>query len=82
MLVDFGIIPNLRNTKIKFAKMYQVIRNLLFLLDVEKAHYFSMNLLKTCCQLPFLRNVLRKLFSPADYNVSIKLFGLHFRNSV
>jgi dihydroorotate dehydrogenase len=82
MLVDFGIIPNLRNTKIKFANMYQVIRNLLFLLDAERAHYFSMNLLKTCCQLPFLRNVLRKWFSPAGDNVSIKLFGLHFRNSV
>ncbi|MEY4114237.1 MAG: hypothetical protein RLZ76_930 [Bacteroidota bacterium] len=62
--------------------MYQVIRNLLFLLDAERAHYFSMNLLKTCCQLPFLRNVLRKWFSPASENVSIKLFGLHFRNSV
>ncbi|GDX44589.1 dihydroorotate dehydrogenase [Bacteroidota bacterium] len=29
-----------------------------------------------------MRNVLRKWFSPAGDNLSIKLFGLHFRNSV
>lgn len=82
MLVDFGIIPNLRNTKIKFANMYQVIRNLLFLLDAERAHYFSMNLLKTCCRLPIPGYFLRKWFSPTGKHLSKTLFGLTFRNSV
>ena len=62
--------------------MYQVIRNLLFLLDAEKAHYFSMNLLKICCRLPIPGYFLRKWFSPKGKHLSKSLFGLHFRNSV
>lgn len=62
--------------------MYQVIRNLLFLLDAERAHYFSMNLLKICCRLPIPGYFLRKWFSPTGTHLSKKLFGLDFRNSV
>lgn len=62
--------------------MYQVLRNALFLLDAERAHYFSMNLLKCCCQFPIPRYFLKKWFTPKPDNGSKKLFGLRFRNAV
>lgn len=62
--------------------MYQVIRNVLFLLDAERAHYFSMNLLKCICKFPIPRYFLKNWYAPKGDHLEKKLFGLQFRNSV
>ncbi len=61
--------------------MYKLLRNQLFRLDPEKAHYLSMNLLKTAAQVPFLASVIKKMFEPA-YKKPISAFGLTFKNPV
>ena len=43
--------------------MYKTLRNVLFLLPAETAHYFSMNFLKIVCAVPFIRKGLRKFFT-------------------
>ncbi len=61
--------------------MYRLVRNLLFLLDAETAHRFSMNLLVFCCRFSWMRNWLRRYFQPDDTQ-GVEAFGLHFRNPV
>ena len=62
--------------------MYQLLRNILFLLDAEKAHYFSMNLLKAVCKIQPLRALIHDCFSVKGDAHSKEIFGLHFRNSI
>lgn len=62
--------------------MYQLLRNILFLLEAEQAHYFSMNLLKAVCKIPPVKALIKKLFSLNGDSFSKEIFGLHFRNSV
>lgn len=62
--------------------MYQLLRNILFLLDAERAHYFSMNLLKVGCKFPPLKALIKKLFSESGDSMSKEIFGLHFRNTI
>lgn len=62
--------------------MYKLIRSILFLADPEKVHYFSMNLLKMLCNVPVLRSLISKLYSPAKGISAIKFAGLHFKNLV
>jgi dihydroorotate dehydrogenase len=61
--------------------MYRLVRNLLFLLDAETAHYFSMNLLGYCCRIGLLRSLLRNQFQPR-HRPAVRVFGLEFRNPV
>jgi dihydroorotate dehydrogenase len=60
--------------------MYSFIRNLLFLLPAETAHYWSMNLLKFFCDAGF-KNFISKKFSPTG-NYRVKKMGLEFKNPV
>ncbi|MEY3432715.1 MAG: hypothetical protein RL131_651, partial [Bacteroidota bacterium] len=62
--------------------MYQLIRKTLFLLDAEKAHYFSMNLLKTACSVPGVDSILRYLYQPKNIGLERSVFGLPFKNPV
>ncbi len=62
--------------------MYQLLRNILFLLEAEQAHYFSMNLLKAVCKIPPVKALIKKLFSVSGDSLSKEIFGLHFRNSL
>lgn len=55
---------------------------MLFLLEAEKAHYFSMNLLKLLCKLPFFKSFLQFKFEINNQQHSKQLFGLHFKNPV
>ena len=62
--------------------MYSLLRNILFWFDAERVHYFSMNRLTFLCQFPFIKNYLKKKFTPTGTNLSIKVFGITFLNPV
>lgn len=62
--------------------MYQLFRNLLFLLDAERAHYFSMNLLKAVCRVYPLKALIRQICSVKDASHSKVVFGLQFKNTI
>ena len=59
--------------------MYNLLRNLLFLFDAEKVHYFSMNLLKLVCKIPFIKILLSNVFK---VNKPVHALGLEFENMV
>ena len=61
--------------------MYRIVRALFFLLDAEKAHYRAMNLFKLLCSIPFVHDLIGKLFFTDRQNAT-ELFGLTFRNQV
>jgi dihydroorotate dehydrogenase len=60
--------------------MYQIIKNLLFLLPAEKAHHFTMKLFGFMMKLPFSRYFFQKLFIVERENTSF--LGLDFKNKV
>lgn len=62
--------------------MYRLLRNLLFNLEAEQAHYFSMNLLSTACSIRPVRKIIAKCFTPAAPGLARTAFGLHFKNPV
>jgi dihydroorotate dehydrogenase len=66
--------------------MYSILRRILFLLPAETAHYFSMNLLRAACSIPFIRRMLVRIFSSSkedsDHGLSLQCFGLDFKNPV
>jgi dihydroorotate dehydrogenase len=62
--------------------MYSVIRNALFLLDAERAHYLSMNALKLLCSIAPIKWAISKAFSPKGQSLEKQLFGLSFKNPV
>lgn len=62
--------------------MYQILRKSLFLLDAEKAHYLSMNLLRAACHIKPVKVGLRQLFQPVSTGKKYRCFGLEFKNPV
>jgi dihydroorotate dehydrogenase len=62
--------------------MYSILRNLLFLLPPEEAHYFSMNLLKKTSKISIAKNLIQKKFNPSSCNNPTSVFGLPFKNPV
>ncbi|MEY3542213.1 MAG: hypothetical protein RLZZ204_1025 [Bacteroidota bacterium] len=62
--------------------MYSLLRDLLFKLEAEQAHYFSMNLLRTACGIGPLRKIISSLFTPNNASLERQVFGLTFRNPV
>lgn len=61
--------------------MYSTLRKLLFLLPAETAHYFSMNSLQVMCEIPPVRNLIRRTFT-CEAAKPVKAFGLEFKNGV
>ena len=62
--------------------MYKIIKSFLFLLDPEKAHYFTFSLLKFLNHIPGLPHLFR-FFYCFDLNKLEKtVFGLKFKNPV
>lgn len=61
--------------------MYSLLRNLLFQLPAETAHYFSMNCLQLACSVPFLRKYLTRSFTASESR-PVQAFGLEFKNGV
>ncbi|MBM3443688.1 MAG: quinone-dependent dihydroorotate dehydrogenase [Bacteroidetes bacterium] len=62
--------------------MYGLIKQVLFLLDAEKAHYLSMNLLRFACSIPPLRWAISRAFTPTHPSLKKNVLGLEFRNPV
>lgn len=62
--------------------MYSLVRELLFLLPPEEAHYVSINLLKKSCSIPLLKKSIEKYFNSKECNNPITIFGLEFKNPV
>lgn len=62
--------------------MYQLLRKILFWFDAEDVHYFSMNMLSFFCRFSFIKNYLKKRFSPKNPNLSKEVFGITFSNPV
>ncbi len=46
--------------------MYILLRKILFLFPPEKVHYFSMNVLKCLCSVKWIRNSIKKYFTPPE----------------
>jgi dihydroorotate dehydrogenase len=61
--------------------MYKLLRSFLFLFDPEWVHYFSMNLLKLACKIPFKKKVLKFWFKP-EGNAQYSIFNIQFPNRV
>ena len=62
--------------------MYPLLRNILFWFDAEDVHYFSMNILTFFCKFSFIKNYLKKKFTPDNVNLSREVFGITFSNPV
>lgn len=48
--------------------MYKLLRNILFLFPPERVHYFSMNILQLLCSVSWIRNIIKKRFTPRANN--------------
>lgn len=59
--------------------MYKLIRNILFFLDAEKAHYFSMNLLKSICRVSLIKHIIIRKYSVTK---PVTAMNLSFNNPV
>ncbi len=62
--------------------MYPLLRDLLFCVSPENAHYFSMNCLQEACNFEILKQAIRKHFSYDNPSLERNVFGLHFKNPV
>ena len=67
--------------------MYKIIRKFLFLFDPEWVHYFSMNSLRLLCSIPFVKQVIKKIFQPrkniqnSEHSLTT-IFNIEFPNRV
>jgi len=61
---------------------YKSLHPLLFRLDPETAHNFTLSLLAFASQMPPVRRWLAQLFECSDPRLESEIFGLHFRNPV
>lgn len=62
--------------------MYKFLLQLLFLLEAESAHHFSLNCLRLMIKIPGVNTLLRLMFLVNDKKLERTVFGLHFRNPV
>ena len=61
--------------------MYKLLRSVLFCFDPEWVHYFSMNLLRFGCKIPFKKKTLQWWFKPKGNN-QFSFLGIQFPNRV
>jgi len=63
--------------------MYKLLRTVLFLLDPEWVHYFSMNGLKILCSIRPVKKLVANSFTPQpENNIPYSIFNIQFRNRV
>lgn len=63
--------------------MYKLlIRPILFLFDPEKVHHFTFSFLKFSFKLPFVKSIVKSLYTVEDKSLERNLFGLKFKNPV
>src|SRR6476646_8442446 len=61
---------------------YPALRELLFTLSAEDAHYFSMNSLKAACNVSFVKKIIEQAFQYDHPSLQKQVFGLDFKNPV
>lgn len=66
----------------KLTPMYAFLKNILFLLPAETAHYFSLTCLKLFLRLPFAKQITTSFFTIKHSTLERTVFGLHFKNPV
>lgn len=62
--------------------LYPIIRSLVFNFDAEKAHYFSMDMLRVACNVDFIRSIITKQYQYKSENLKKEIFGISFKNPV
>lgn len=62
--------------------IYKAFKNLLFLFPAESVHYFSMNMLKLICSVPFTKRLVARIYSDGSQQSPKEIFGLTFKNIV
>lgn len=62
--------------------MYRLFKPVLFLLDPERAHAFTINTLRLALKLPFGKWAVNKAFNYEHPKLEKELFGLKFKNPV
>ena len=70
----------IREKMYKFAKknVYSLLKPFLFRLNAERAHYFTVNSLKTALRIPFVKSMLDK--RKKRYDSPIEIQGITFPN--
>ena len=62
--------------------MYKIIRSFLFTMDAEKAHHFTLSLLKLTLKIPFKKAIFKSFFTVKHNSLEKELFGIRFPNPV
>ena len=62
--------------------MYQTVRPWLFKMEPERAHEWTLRLIRLAGQLPPVRGLLRALFEVNDPRLEVSAFGLKFKNPI
>ena len=64
-------------------KVYkQLIRPILFLFDAEKVHHFSFASIRLIHKIPFVRALIRRLYTVNDSILERHVFGIRFPNPI
>ena len=64
-------------------KVYkQLIRPILFLFDAEKVHHFSFASIRLIHKIPFVRALIRRLYTVNDSKLERHVFGIRFPNPI
>ena len=61
--------------------MYKIFRNILFLFDPERVHYFSMNCLRLLCKTSFVKKIISRNFI-SERNDQYSIFNIQFKNKI
>lgn len=75
-------VPVKKSNQLSLWIMYKLLRSFLFFFDPEKVHYFSMNVLRIVCRIPFLKKTLTAQFSTTNPQLEKDFLGIHFKNPV
>ena len=63
--------------------MYKfLVRPIFFAFDPERVHYFTLNLLKIICIIPFVNSIIKFFYQKNYQNIEKELFGIKFKNPV
>jgi dihydroorotate dehydrogenase len=62
--------------------MYKLIKSCLFLMEPERAHYFTFSLIKNLHKIPGIPAIFRLVYCYEHPKLEKNLFGLHFKNPV
>lgn len=62
--------------------MYKLIRPILFLMNPERAHNFTIKALNIVSHIPFANSIIKWCYSPKSPTLERNLFGLKFKNPI